>query len=218
MQFYARPSWRLTRQIIADVFVLLWTIGWWFAGRFTDGVIRAIAEPSRQAGRLAEDLRAQAADAASQAAGIPIVGDGLRQPFDGMAGTLEDLSASAAGQVAALEQAATVAGVLVFVVPVALMLVIWLPRRLAFARRAAEVAALVETADGTDLLALRALATQPIVELRAIGADPVASWRAGDPRAMAALAELELVRAGVWRRRKGPRPPAVGRGDEELRR
>ena len=206
MQFYARPSWRLTRQIIADVFVVLWGVAWWVAGRFTDGVIRAVAEPSRQAARLAEDLRRQTADAANQAAGIPLVGDGLRQPLDGMAGTLNDLGQTAAGQVAAIEQTAAVAGALAFVIPVALMLVIWLPRRLAFARRAGEVAALVETADGTDLLALRALANRPIEELRSIGTDPVASWRAGDPGAMTALAELELISAGVRRRRR-PRPP-----------
>ncbi|QIK72783.1 hypothetical protein G7070_11500 [Propioniciclava coleopterorum] len=202
MQFYARPSWRLARQIAADAFVLLWCVAWWFAGRLTDGVIRAVAEPSRQAAGLAEDLRRQAADAANQAAGIPLVGDGLRQPLDGMAGTLGDLAASASGQVAAIEQTATVAGALAFVIPVAIILILWVPRRLAFARRAAEVRALVDTADGTDLLALRALATQPIDELRSIGADPVAAWRAGDPHAMAALAELELVRAGVRRRRR----------------
>lgn len=202
MQFYARPSWRLTRQIIADVFVLCWCVGWWFVGRFTDGVIRAVAEPSRQAGRLAEDLGRQTADAAHQAAGIPLVGDGLRQPLDGMTGTLNDLHQAAIGQVAAIEQTALVAGALAFVIPVALMIVIWLPRRLAFARRAGEVAALVETADGTDLLALRALANRPIDELRSIGTDPVASWRVGDPRATAALAELELISAGVRRRRR----------------
>lgn len=206
MQFYARPSWRLMRQIIADLFVVLWCVAWWFAGRLTDGVIRAVAEPSRQAAKLAEDLRKQTADAANQAAGIPLVGDGLRQPLDGMAGTLNDLGRAAAGQVAAIEQTAAVAGALAFVIPVALMIVIWLPRRLAFARRASEVAKLVETADGNDLLALRALANRPIDELRSIGADPVASWRAGDPGAMTALAELELISAGV-RRRKRPRLP-----------
>lgn len=204
MQFYARPSWRLTRQVIADVFVLAWGIGWWFVGRFTDGVIRAVAEPSRQAGRLAEDLRAQTADVANQAAGIPLVGDDLRQPFDGMAATLNDLAGSASAQVTAIEQTATVAGVLAFAIPVALMIVIWLPRRLAFARRIAEVSALADTVDGTDLLALRALTSQPLDALHSVALDPVAAWRTGDPDALTALAELELARAGVRRR---PLPP-----------
>ena len=42
MQVYARPSWRLTRQILADLFVVAWGITWWWVGRFTDGVIRAL--------------------------------------------------------------------------------------------------------------------------------------------------------------------------------
>lgn len=213
MQVYARPSWRLTRQILADLFVVAWGITWWWVGRFTDGVIRAVAEPSRQAGRLADDLRTQTADVANQAAGIPWVGGGLRQPFDGMSGTLHDLSASAATQVAAIEQTATVAGALAFVIPVALMIVIWLPRRIAFARRAAEVTALAGTVGGTDLLALRALATQPVGALRSIGPDPVGAWRTGEPAALAALADLELARAGVRSRSLPSRPrDATGAG------
>ena len=187
MQFYARPSWRLTRQVIADVFVLAWGIGWWFVGRFTDGVIRAVAEPSRQAGRLAEDLRAQTADVANQAAGIPLVGDDLRQPFDGMAATLNDLAGSASAQVTAIEQTATVAGVLAFAIPVALMIVIWLPRRLAFARRISnhspisvpQRSAKASMATTRSISASRLFAT---VEVRkawvsaAVGTRPSASW------------------------------------------
>lgn len=192
----------MTWQILADAFVVAWTVTWWFVGRSTDGVIRSIAAPSRQAAKLAEEIRGQTEDVASHVAGIPFVGKDLRQPFHSMAGTLDALGASAKSQAATIEQTATVVGVLTFLIPVALMLAIWLPRRLAFARRAAEVSSLIETVDGTDLLAMRALATQPVGDLRTVGADPVASWRAGDPHTLAALAELELIRSGVQRRRK----------------
>lgn len=37
----------------------------------------------------------------------------------------------------------------------------------------------------------------------AVGADPVAAWRSGDPDAVAQLADLELRRAGVARRPHG---------------
>ena len=36
MALYARPSWQLTRQITTDVFVVVWTGAWWFAGRALD--------------------------------------------------------------------------------------------------------------------------------------------------------------------------------------
>ena len=54
MTWYARPSWRLVRQLIADAFVAAWLIGWWFAGRLADATVRALAGPVRQAAQSAD--------------------------------------------------------------------------------------------------------------------------------------------------------------------
>lgn len=202
MTFYARPSWRLVWQVASDLFVVVWAFAWWAVGRFADGVIRALAEPARQTERIATDLRTQAADAAQQAGGVPMVGDGLRQPFDGMSGTLSELATSAHQQVIQLEQVATLTGWLAFLIPTLLMVALWLPRRLAFAAKASETLELVRSDDGSQLLALRALATQPLSELRAVSPDAMAGWRAGDPEITSRLAELELVSAGVARPRR----------------
>lgn len=212
MNFYARPSARLVRQIASDLFVLIWGVTWWFLGRFTDGVVRAIAEPARRTADLGTGVRDQLTDVANQADGVPVVGDGLGQAFTGLAGTIGGLVSSAEEQVRAIETAATVAGWLTFLVPVALVVLAWLPRRLAFARRSAELRALVETVDGTDLLALRALATLPVAELRTVAPDPMAAWRQGDQQVTLQLAELELVRSGVERpRRRTERPTTLDR-------
>lgn len=202
MRFYARPSWRLFWQVAADLFVVAWAIGWWFVGRLVDGTIRALAEPARQTARVTSDLRGQLEEAARQAGGVPVVGDGLRQPFDGMAGNLDGIIASANAQVAGLEQTALLLGWLLFLVPVALMVALWLPRRLRFAARARATLDLLQESDGTDLLALRALATQPLTELRAISATPARAWRNADASVIERLAELELVRSGVARPRR----------------
>lgn len=210
MRFYARPSWRLVLQIVADLFVLVWAVVWWGVGRFSDGVIRALAEPARQTRQVASDLQRQASDAAAQASGVPLVGGGLRQPFDGMSTTLRDLSAAAADQVTQIEQAATLIGWLVFAIPTLMLIAVWLPRRLAFASKARDTLALVRSSDGTQLLALRALANQPLSELRAVASDPMAAWRAGDGEAITRLAELELATAGVRRPRRR-RPASLAR-------
>ncbi len=202
MRFYARPSMKLVRQIVFDAFVLVWTIGWWFAGRVTDGVVRSVAEPARQTVAVGGGVRSQLDEIARQADGLPVVGDGLSQPFTGLSGTVAGLMASAQEQVNAIETTATVAGWLTFLVPVVLLMLFWLPRRLAFSRRASEVLGLVETVDGTDLLALRALATLPIAELRTVAADPMAAWRSGNSEVAEQLAELQLVHAGVRRPRR----------------
>ena len=199
MRFYARPSARLVRQIVSDVFMVTWAVGWWFVGRFVDGVLRAVAEPARQTAALGDRAADQLDEIARQAGGVPLVGDGLSRPFTDLAGSVNGLVASAHEQVAALETTATVAGWLTFGVPVLLLLLAWLPRRLAFAARAREVLELVSTTDGTDLLALRALATQPIAELRSVASDPMRAWRTGDPEVAGKLADLELVKAGVAR-------------------
>ncbi|SDD66057.1 hypothetical protein [Actinokineospora iranica] len=83
------------------------------------------------------------------------------------------------------------------IVPVALVLVVWLPRRLRFVRDAGAARRLRALgADGADLLALRALVFQPLPRLSRAGAVG-ACWRAGDPEVIAALARSELRRLGM---------------------
>lgn len=185
--------------MVADLFVLTWLAAWWWAGRLTDAVVRAIAEPGRQAARLGADVETQLGAVATQAGGVPMVGDGLRQPFERLATTVDDLVASADAQVASIEQAATVAGWVVFLIPALLMVAVWWPRRLAFARRARETLRLAGSREGVQLLALRALVTQSLGDLTVVASDPVAGWRAGDAATVARLAELELAAAGVGR-------------------
>ncbi len=48
-----------------------------------------------------------------------------------------------------------------------------------------------------DLFALRGMSISPLPRVRAIGADPVSAWRAGDPVMIARLAEVEMARVGV---------------------
>jgi hypothetical protein len=50
---------------------------------------------------------------------------------------------------------------------------------------------------GRDLLALRALATQPLGRLVALDPHIAAAWRRGDPEAVGKLASLELGSLGL---------------------
>jgi hypothetical protein len=64
-------------------------------------------------------------------------------------------------------------------------------------RRAGAAAALRAAPAGRDLLALRALATQPLRRLAALGPDVAESWRRGDDTTVDALAALELRGLGM---------------------
>ena len=76
-------------------------------------------------------------------------------------------------------------------------LVLHLPARIRFARRAAAGARLVDSAADLDLFALRALAHQPLHVLARISHDPARAWREGDREVTDRLAELELRAHGL---------------------
>lgn len=199
MHLYARPSWKLTRQIVSDAFVLVWGVGWWFTGQAADALIRAIAEPARQTSAAAEAMRRSLSDAAGSVATLPVAGSTLRQPLDAAAAGLADIVNSANQQVASIETVATFTGWLVFLIPVLSVIAFWLPGRLRFVRNSNAAARFIDAQPDLELLALRALATQPFHELAKISDDPVAAWRTNDGAVINALAELELRRAGLTR-------------------
>ena len=215
MALYARPSWKLARQITADVFVLAWSICWWFTGRATDAVIRALAEPSRATESAARSMQQGFQEAATNVQSVPWAGPALRQPFDSAAAGLQQVLDSAHQQVVGIEQTATLAGWLVFLIPVSIAIALWLPSRVRFALNSSAAARFIDAQPDLDLLALRAMATQPFHQLARISDDPLAAWRAGDRQVIDALADLELRRNG-WQRPRVPRlpdPPAIEASD-----
>ena len=82
-------------------------------------------------------------------------------------------------------------------VPIGLVLFGWLPLRIRWMRRAASAAALRNAKAGRDLLALRALATQPLRKLTRLDPQIASLWRKGDPEAVELLARLQLRSLGM---------------------
>jgi hypothetical protein len=197
MRIYSSRRGQLAGQLAVDVAVLVWTVLWAVVGLLVDGAVAALAGPAHETARTARDLAGQLGDAAASAAQVPGVGDQLRRPFDAASGSLGDLVATADRSAADIERLATVAGWLVFLVPVTTVLVLWLPRRVRFVRRARAAQRFIDAAADLDLFALRAMANQPMHVLAAISDDPVGAWRSGDRRVIDALAEVELRQAGL---------------------
>lgn len=197
MRIYAQRRGQLAGQLASDVAVLVWTVLWAVVGLAVDGAVATLAGPVRETARTARDLAGQFGDAATSAAQVPGLGEELRRPFDAASSSLGDLVATADRQVVIIDRLATVVGWLVFLIPVTTVLLVWLPRRIRFVRRAQAAQRFIDTAADLDLFALRALANQPMHVLAAISDDPVAAWRAGDRRVIDALAEAELRQAGL---------------------
>lgn len=199
MRFYALETSRMIRQIVGDLFVVVWVVAWWIVGRTVGDIVRAAISPINRAATLSGDIEAQLQDAANQAGSVPLVGGNLRGPFDDLAATVGNLATTSTDLIGTIEQSASTASWVVFLIPALTLVAVWLPRRLRFARRSSETLGLTGTDTGRDLLAFRALATLPFPQLQAVASDPVGAWRSGDPDVVARLAELELVSAGVAR-------------------
>ncbi len=197
MRIYAQRRGQLAGQLVGDVAVVAWTLAWAVVGVLVDAAVASLAGPARDAARTARTLAGQLGEAASSAGQVPGVGEQLRRPFDAASGSLGDLVATADAQAASIERLAVVAGWLVFLIPVATLLLVWLPRRVRFVRRARAAQRFIDARADLDLFALRALANQPMHVLAGISDDPVAAWRSGDRRVIDALAEVELRHAGL---------------------
>ncbi len=197
MGIYARRPGRLVGQIAADLFMIGWTVLWWFVGRGVERAVADVAGPARSTRESTRNLAVQVAQAAEQAGRVPGIGGDLRRPFDDVVRSLDGVVTSADQQVAAIERAALVLGWSVFVIPVLLLLVVWLPRRVRFYVRARAARRFIDAQPDLDLFALRAMVVQPMHVIARISDDPVSAWRRGDRAVINALAEVELRRSGL---------------------
>lgn len=209
MSIYAATGDRAARQVGADVFVLVWGLAWWWASRVVHDAIDAVAAPSRWTRDSALDLAASVTEAGDTAADVPLVGDELAVPFGHAAGSLDDLAAAAAEQVATIERVADIVGWVVLLLPILVVVALWLPVRVRFVRSARAARRFIDAAPDLDLFALRAMATQPMPVLARISGDPVRAWREGDRAVITQLAEVELRRVGL-RLPTGLRSPGNG--------
>ncbi|MET1004704.1 MAG: hypothetical protein ABWX96_04095 [Propionibacteriaceae bacterium] len=206
MRIYAaRPS-RLVRQVAADVLVVIWGVAWWWVGDLVQNAVYAVAGPARETAGSASRLATQFGEAADQAAKVPGVGDQLRQPFDAAAGSLTEIITAANRQVISIERLGDLLQWLVFALPLAVLVAIWLPLRLRFLLRARAAQRFLDSSADLDLFALRAMTSQPMHVLAEISPDPVGAWRSGDATVIHKLAEVELRRSGL---RMPPLAPSV---------
>lgn len=184
-------------QFVADLFVAVWVVLWWSVARTTERTVDAIATPARSSGDAARDLRDQMREAGEQTGRIPGIGADLRKPFDGAVGSLQGVIDAADEQVATVERAGLLLGWLVFLIPVVIVLLIWLPARIRFFLRARAAQRFIDAQADLDLFALRAMVAQPMHVIAKISDDPVAAWRRGDPDVIRALAAVELRQSGL---------------------
>jgi hypothetical protein len=197
MKVYSDYPARRTSQIIGDVVAvgLIAVFAW--CGVLVYSAIAVLAAFGKTIEDAGDGFEQTMADAGDTLGGVPLIGGGIRQPFDAASGAGSLLAQAGQAQQDVVMTAATIIGIVVAALPILLVLWIWLRRRLSWARRATEARDLAKLQDGQDLLALRALINADFRELHEIDPEPLQAWRRGEKRAVRALANLELREAGV---------------------
>lgn len=191
-----RPA-RMARQILADVGILLWVLLWIRLGDRAEESIDALRGPADQLASAGGQLETGMRDAAATTSGLPLVGEQLSQPFRSLGQTAQTVRLTGTDLSLSLERIGTWVGLLVTVLPIAIVGVLWLTVRVRFVRRARAAQRFIDAQADLDLFALRAMARQPMERLARVTDDPAGAWRRGDGPLIIELAQLELRDCGL---------------------
>ncbi len=205
MAIYARKSSIFCRQFLSDIFVALWVLIWCLIARVVYRYIVACAAPFRSLSESSGDLAEDFTHSAQEIGQLPLLGQRLAGLLSNTHHSLIAMSEAADRYVVAIERTSWIAAILVAVIPVALVIAIWLPRRYRFIKESRALVRFVDEQPDLDLIALRGLAHLPMSTLAQISSDPVGRWRARDHLVIEALASAQLKQEGIRLKRRNQR-------------
>jgi hypothetical protein len=197
MKIYSDFAGRRTRQIVGDVAAVVAIALWIWFGVTVFQLVHGLASWGVQMEEAGAGFADTMTDIGDTLGGVPLIGPGIRVPFDGASGAGAALEEAGRSQQEAVLQLATTLGIGIPLVPVLTILAVWLVPRILFIRRAGRATAVSQADAGMELLALRALATQKLSKIVEIDPDALGAWRRGEPQTVRRLAQLELRAAGV---------------------
>jgi hypothetical protein len=197
VKLYADRIPTALRQLITDIIVVLWVYFWVRAGLWVHDMVQKLGVPGEKLQSAGTGLASNLTDAGGKVGRVPLVGDQLVKPFNGAADAARSLADAGREQQQVVGKMSVIVALAAVAVPLALVLFVWLPLRVRWIRRAGVATSVRDAPAGRDLLALRALASQPLNQLAKLGPDIAQSWRNGDSEAVDALAALELRKLGL---------------------
>jgi hypothetical protein len=184
-------------QVLLDVMLLVWTVGWLVIGVVVAYEVRGLADLSDAASKTGRAVVA-VGDAVKD---LPIIGDQVAEPADAVRAAGEEAVASSRSARASARRVGVLLGVSIAAIPSLPVLLLYLPARLATAReRRALREAVASGADPAvdEVLALRAVTHLPYRVLRGVSDDPAGDLARGSH---GSLADAELRWFGVLRPR-----------------
>jgi hypothetical protein len=197
MKLYADTPARRARQLTGDLLAAGWIALWvWLVLGLRERLLR-LRGPGEALERAGGSFSGALDEAGDRIGGLPVVGDDVSGALRRAGGAGDTVAEAGRSQQHAVEQVALWLPVLVLLLAAGIVLVRWLPGRLAWAREAGAAARVLSGPDSVEVFAVRALARRSTTELAGLPAATVTRWRAGDPQATAVLADLELRSLGL---------------------
>jgi hypothetical protein len=197
VKIYADRTPTAARQLITDLLVVAWVYAAIRAAMWLHDLVQKLAVPGHRLEGAGTGLADGLSDVSGKINRVPVVGDDLTAPFRSAADAARSLADAGQQQQDVVDDLALALSLGLLVFPLGLVLFVWLPLRVRWIQRAGAAASLRAAPAGRDLLALRALATQPLRKLTKIDPDVAQAWRRGDEDTVQALAALELKALGL---------------------
>ncbi|MFE5614393.1 hypothetical protein [Streptomyces sp. NPDC056463] len=185
--------------MLADLIALLLIAAVVWGALAVRETIMLLAEPGRKVESSGDSLATELDNAGDAASNVPFVGGLLQKPLQSAADASTGFAEAGVSLQETVSRVATFTATALILIPVAFVLLVWLPPRLLWIRRSATIRRLLDAPGGADLLALRAL-TGPPGDLTSLPTPPggiADAWRRGDPDTIADLCEITLKRVGL---------------------
>lgn len=197
MKVYADSPATFARQLLADALFVCWILLWVWIGNVVHDGTMALAEPGLRAESSASSLSESMTDAGEFLEDVPLIGDGAATPFEKASAASRSLADAGRATADAVERLAFWLGTAIAVIPILVVALYYLPRRLRFVREASAGQRFVDGPADLELFALRAMNNQPLHVLARVTDDPVGALRRGDQAVITALARIELSANGL---------------------
>jgi hypothetical protein len=197
MKLYSDYAVRRTGQIIFDVLAVLAISAWVWLGITLYTLVMNLSAFGIQMEDAGSGFKKTMSDISVNLSGVPLIGGGIKAPFDAASDAGRALEQAGQAQQVAVHNLALGLGIGIAILPILTILIFWLIPRVRFARRASVAKSLLKSESSVDLLALRALSTRKLAAISAIDPDPAGAWRRGDTAVIRSLANLELRASGV---------------------
>jgi hypothetical protein len=194
VKLYAETAGLRARQLLGDLAVVAWTAAWVAAGVALYRLVEKLAVPGARVEQAGDSFAGDVAEIQQKVGRLPVVGDELQDSFGRLAGVGRTLADAGVTQQEVVHQLALWLGVVVAVVPIIALLLVWLPRRVAWTREAGAASRLRVDGADLELFAIRAVANRPLRDLHRVTPDPAGALRTGEYQA---LADLELRALGL---------------------